>query len=182
MPHAQKLIVLDRDGVINEDSDAYIKSPDEWVPVPGSLEGIARLTHAGWTIAVATNQSGVGRGLYTLDTMHAIHAKMLGLLAPLGGHIAAIFFCPHLPDAGCDCRKPAPGMFLDIARRFGRPTLAGVPVVGDTRQDLIAGTAAGCSPWLVLSGKGVKTFQMGNLPEGTRVRPNLGAIARELAP
>lgn len=177
-----KLIVLDRDGVINEDSDDYIKSPDEWVPVPGSLEAIARLTHAGWDIAVATNQAGVGRGLYTLDTMHAIHNKMLALLAPLGGRITAIFFCPHTPQADCACRKPKPGMFLEIARRFGRSSLDGVPLVGDTRRDLDAGIAVGCTPWLVLTGKGVDTFRAGDLPVTVKVRPNLLAVARELAP
>lgn len=176
-----KLIVLDRDGVINEDSDEYIKSPDEWVPVPGALEAIARLTQAGYDIVVATNQSGVGRGLYTLDTMHAIHNKMLDMLTPMGGRISAIFFCPHTPEDQCDCRKPKPGMFLEIARRYGRNSLEGVPLVGDTRRDLEAGIAVGCAPWLVLTGKGQETFRAGDLPEGTKVRPSLLAVARELA-
>lgn len=177
-----KLIVLDRDGVINEDSDEYIKSPDEWVPVPGSLEAIARLAQGGWQVAVATNQSGIGRGLYTIDTMNAIHNKFLGLLAPLGGHVAGIFFCPHAPEANCECRKPRPGMFLEIARRFGRNTLEGVPVVGDTLRDLEAGIAAGCTPWLVLTGSGQATYRAGGLPDNTRVRPSLLSVARELAP
>lgn len=176
-----KLIVLDRDGVINEDRDDYIKTPDEWVPVPGALEAIARLTKAGYEIAVATNQSGVGRGLYTLDTMHAIHNKMLEQVTAAGGRIAAIFFCPHAPEANCDCRKPKPGMFLEIARRFGRNSLDGVPLVGDTRRDLDAGIAVGCSPWLVLTGKGQETYRKGDLPEGTKVRPSLLAVVRELA-
>ncbi|HEU4620938.1 MAG TPA: D-glycero-beta-D-manno-heptose 1,7-bisphosphate 7-phosphatase [Burkholderiaceae bacterium] len=178
-PH--RLIVLDRDGVINEDSDDYVKSPDEWIPIPGSLEAIARLTHAGFDIAIATNQSGIGRGLYTLDALHAMHDKMLELLGPLGGRIDGIFYCPHAPEANCECRKPKPGLFRQIAESFGRKDLQGVPIVGDTRRDLEAGMALSGEPWLVLTGKGASTFANG-VPEGTRVRPSLAAIARELAP
>ncbi|MCJ9708866.1 D-glycero-beta-D-manno-heptose 1,7-bisphosphate 7-phosphatase, partial [Bordetella hinzii] len=113
-----KLIILDRDGVINRDSDAFVKTPDEWIPLPGSLEAIARLTQSGWTVVVATNQSGLARGLFDMDTLNAIHIKMRRELAALGGSIEAIFLCPHGPDDGCGCRKPLPGMMHDIAQRL----------------------------------------------------------------
>lgn len=178
-----KLIILDRDGVINEDSDAFIKSPDEWVPVPGSLEAIARLSHAGWRIVVASNQSGIWRGLFTMDTLNAIHAKMRREVARAGGQIDAIFICPHGPDEGCDCRKPANGMFRDIARRLDTK-LAGVPAVGDSLRDLQAASASSCAPWLVLTGKGRRTWeaagQSGELPAGTRVCDDLAAVANTL--
>lgn len=175
-----KLIILDRDGVINEDSDAYIKSPDEWIPIAGSLDAIARLSHAGYDVAIATNQSGIGRKLYTLEAMHAIHEKMLSMVAAIGGRVAGIFFCPHAPDDGCECRKPKPGLFREIAHRFDRTNLRGVHVVGDSARDLIAGTALDAEPWLVLTGHGTRAFRAGGLPEGTRVRPSLAAVAREL--
>jgi D-glycero-D-manno-heptose 1,7-bisphosphate phosphatase len=178
-----RLIVLDRDGVINEDSDAFVKSADEWVPIAGSLEAIARLNRAGWEIVVATNQSGIGRGLFDLDDFHATNEKMHSLLATAGGRISAVFFCPHTPDAGCLCRKPAPGLFRQIAERYGRETLDGVPVIGDSLRDLAAGVAVGAEPWLVLSGKGARTYrdQSAALPAATRVRPSLASVARELA-
>ncbi|CAN5184387.1 D-glycero-beta-D-manno-heptose 1,7-bisphosphate 7-phosphatase [soil metagenome] len=178
-----RLIVLDRDGVINEDSSEFVKSADEWVPIPGSLEAIARLNRAGWEVVVATNQSGIGRGLFDLDAFHAMHEKMHSLLATAGGRISAVFFCPHAPEAGCECRKPAPGLFRQIAGRFGRTTLDGVPVVGDSLRDLVAGAAVGGEPWLVLSGKGSRTFrdEFTALPPTTRVRATLAAVARELA-
>ncbi|MFM7966625.1 MAG: D-glycero-beta-D-manno-heptose 1,7-bisphosphate 7-phosphatase, partial [Betaproteobacteria bacterium] len=114
------LIILDRDGVINFDSDAYIKNPDEWLPIPGSIEAISRLSHAGWVIAVATNQSGIERGLFDINTLHAIHNKMVQAINQAGGRLDGIFFCPHNDSSGCACRKPAPGLMHDIARRFKR--------------------------------------------------------------
>lgn len=151
-----RLIILDRDGVINEDSDAYIKSPEEWVPIPGSLEAIARLNRADYRVVVATNQSGVARGLYTLDTLNRVHEKMYRALAELGGHIDAIFFCPHSPDDECDCRKPKSGLFIDIAQRLG-VALNNVPAVGDSLRDLQAALSVSAYPILVLTGKGLMT-------------------------
>jgi len=176
-----KLIILDRDGVINHDSDAYIKGPDEWHPIPGSLEAIARFTKAGYRIAVATNQSGVGRGLFDLATLAAIHAKMHQAVAEAGGRIDAVFFCPHAADSRCDCRKPKPGMILEILRRYGAEPV-GITVVGDSLRDLQAAAAVGCRPVLVLSGKGRKTMQAGGLPPETLVRVDLAAVASELVP
>lgn len=176
-----KLIILDRDGVINQDSDAYIKSPDEWVPVPGSLEAIARLTQGGWRVVVATNQSGVARGLFDLATLSAIHDKMHQAVAGFGGRIEAVFFCPHGPEAGCDCRKPKPGLITEILDRFG-PSSRDVPVVGDSLRDLQAAVAAGCRPILVRTGKGEKTLAKGDLPADTDVHPDLASVAAEFAP
>ena len=176
-----KLIVLDRDGVINHDSDAYIKSPEEWQPLPGSLDAIARLAKAGYRVVVATNQSGVGRGLFDLATLAAIHAKMNEAVAGAGGRLDAIFFCPHAADAHCACRKPAPGMMEEILRRFhGDP--AAVSAVGDSLRDLQAAVAVGMRPVLVLTGKGRRTMQAGGLPSQTVVRVDLAAVAAELAP
>ena len=176
-----KLIVLDRDGVINEDSDAYIKAPDEWRPIPGSLQAIARLRKAGYRIVVATNQSGVGRGLFDLATLAAIHAKMHAAVSLAGGRLDAIFFCPHAADAHCSCRKPAPGMMEDILLRFHAEPSA-VTAVGDSLRDLQAAVAVGMRPVLVLTGKGSKTMQTGELPAQTVVRVDLAAVAAELAP
>lgn len=173
-----KLVILDRDGVINEDSDAYIKTPDEWQAVPGSLAAIARLSRAGWRVVVASNQSGLARGYFSMDTLNAIHAKMRRELAQAGGHLDAIFVCPHGPDDGCRCRKPAPGLFEDIARRYD-VNLAGVPTVGDSLRDLQAAVQLGCKPWLVRTGKGLRTLEKGGLPAGTEVRDNLAAIVDE---
>ncbi len=149
-------VILDRDGVINEDSDAFIKSPAEWRPLPGSLEAIARLNRAGYQVVVATNQSGVGRGLFDIRTLTAIHQRMRHELATVGGRIEAIFFCPHLPDAGCACRKPLPGMFHEIEERL-QISLENVPAIGDSMRDLIAAQEAGAKPVLVLTGKGQST-------------------------
>lgn len=176
-----KLIVLDRDGTINFDSDQYIKSPAEWRPIPGSLEAIARLNHGGWRVVVATNQSGLARGLFDMATLNAIHAEMHRALAQAGGRIDAIFFCPHAADAGCGCRKPKPGMLHEIARRLN-VELAGVPVVGDSLKDLQAAAAVRARPMLVLTGKGAKTREAGGLPPGTEVYPDLAALAARLAP
>ncbi|MFA7666721.1 MAG: D-glycero-beta-D-manno-heptose 1,7-bisphosphate 7-phosphatase [Burkholderiaceae bacterium] len=175
-----RLIILDRDGVINHDSDAYIKSPDEWQPLPGSIEAIARLCKAGYRIAVATNQSGVARGLFDLATLAAIHEKMHAAVERAGGRIDAVFFCPHGPDDGCGCRKPKSGMFNEALARFGVQA-ADTWAVGDQLRDLQAAHAAGCRTLLVLSGKGQKTMQHGELPPGTIVRVDLAACAAELA-
>jgi len=175
-----KLVVLDRDGVINADSDEYIKSPEEWTPIPGSLEAIARLTQAGFRVVVATNQAGLGRGLFDMAALNAMHDKMHKAVNQLGGRVDAVFFCPHLPDAGCACRKPQPGMLLEIAERFKLP-LAGVPAIGDSLRDLQAASAAGARPVLVLTGKGKKTLEAGGLPEGTEIYKDLAAAALALA-
>ena len=152
----QRLLVLDRDGVINHDSPDYIKTPDEWRAIDGSPEGIALLTAAGFTVAVATNQSGVGRGLFDEATLAAIHQKMVDSVARVGGRIDGIFYCPHAPDAGCDCRKPGTGLFDQIAAHFGLP-LAGVPAIGDSMRDMQAAESAGARPVLVLTGNGQRT-------------------------
>lgn len=152
-----KLIILDRDGVINQASDEYIKSVDEWIPIPGSLEAIVRLNHAGYHVVVATTQSGLARGYYDLSTLNAIHQKMHQLLAKLGGHVDGVLFCPHLPDDDCLCRKPKPGMYKEIAKRWGI-SLKGVPVIGDSRRDLEAAVAVGAKPILVKTGKGSRTL------------------------
>jgi len=152
-----QLIILDRDGVINEDSDDYIKSPDEWQPIPGSLQAIARLHRADWRVVVATNQAGVARGLLDLDTLMRIHEKMHRAVRESGGLIDAVFFCPHGPDDRCACRKPKPGLLHDIARRL-RMDLKGVPAIGDSLRDLQAARAAGARPLLVKTGKGSQTL------------------------
>jgi D-glycero-D-manno-heptose 1,7-bisphosphate phosphatase len=174
-----KLIILDRDGVINFDSDAYIKSPEEWKPIPGSLEAIARLNQAGYHVVVATNQSGIGRGLFEMATLNAIHEKMHRALAGVGGRIDAVFFCPHAQDADCRCRKPKPGLFEEIASRLN-VSMQGVPSVGDALRDLQATTAVGGRPILVLTGKGGKTQAAGGLPEGTTVYADLAEAVKHL--
>jgi D-glycero-D-manno-heptose 1,7-bisphosphate phosphatase len=176
-----KLIILDRDGVINHDSDAYIKNPDEWRPLPGSLEAIARLSRSGYRIVVATNQSGIARGLFDLAMLASIHAKMHQAVSGAGGRIDAIFFCPHGPEAGCACRKPRPGLFLEVLQRF-KAAPAEVHAIGDQLRDLQAAHAAGCRPVLVLTGKGRATMANGGLPPDTAVRVDLAAVAAELAP
>lgn len=176
-----KLVILDRDGVINQDSPSFIKSPDEWEPIRGSLEAIARLNHAGFHVVIATNQSGVGRGLFDMATLNAIHEKMVRALAQVGGRIDAIFYCPHAADAGCECRKPKPGMLRSIGDRFDTD-LAGVPAVGDSGRDLEAALAVGASPILVRTGKGMKTVAAGEVPPGTLVFDDLAAVSRMLAP
>jgi D-glycero-D-manno-heptose 1,7-bisphosphate phosphatase len=176
-----KLVILDRDGTINHDSDKYIKSPAEWRPLKGSLEAIARLTQADWHVVVATNQSGIARGLFDFATLNAIHQTMHAAVLQAGGRIGTIFFCPHAADSDCKCRKPKPGMIREIARRMN-VDLAAVPVVGDSLRDLQAAAAAGARPMLVLTGKGRKTREAGGLPEGTRVFADLAAVAAHLAP
>ena len=179
-----KLIILDRDGTINEDRDDYVKSPEEWIPIPGSLEAIARLNHAGWHTVVATNQSGLGRGLLDMSTLNAMHVKMNQLLAKQGGRIDAVFFCPHAPADACNCRKPMSGLFEQIGERFG-VDLADVPVVGDTRRDLQAGVALGCQPHLVRTGKGARLnadeiTELCDAVPGTMVHADLAAFAEHL--
>ncbi|MFA6121446.1 MAG: D-glycero-beta-D-manno-heptose 1,7-bisphosphate 7-phosphatase [Sideroxydans sp.] len=174
-----KLIILDRDGVINFDSDQFIKSPEEWRPIPGSLEAIARLNQAGYRVAVATNQSGIGRGLFDMPTLNAIHDKMHKSLAQVGGRVDAIFFCPHTNDANCECRKPKSGMIEEISARFG-VSLKGVPAVGDSLRDLEAAGRLGAQPYLVLTGKGTKTQAKGGLPEGTLIHTDLASVVSSL--
>jgi len=161
-----KLVILDRDGVINFDSAQFIKNPAEWKPIPGSLEAIARLNQSGYRVVVATNQSGVGRGLFDMDTLNAIHEKMHKSAAALGARLDAVFYCPHAADAGCECRKPKAGMFRRISETLN-VNLAGVPAIGDSLRDLEACALMGCQPMLVLTGKGTKTKADGDLPLGT---------------
>ena len=175
-----KLIILDRDGVINFDSDQYIKSPEEWNPIPGSLEAIARLNQEGYRVVVATNQSGIGRGLFDMATLNAIHDKMHKACALAGARIDAVFFCPHSPEANCHCRKPKTGMLGEIAARYSLGNLQGVPAVGDSLRDLQSAIAVGALPYLVLTGKGAKTRAEGELPEGTLVFADLATVAASL--
>jgi D-glycero-D-manno-heptose 1,7-bisphosphate phosphatase len=179
MAGAMKLIILDRDGVINYDSDQFIKSPEEWKPLPGSLEAIARLSQADYRVVVATNQSGVGRGLFDMPTLNAIHDKMLKAAAHAGGRIDAIFFCPHTPEAGCSCRKPKSGMIEEIATRYNTD-LKDVPAIGDSLRDLEAAARLGAQPILVRTGKGEHTLAKGGLPEGTRVYADLAEAVAAL--
>jgi D-glycero-D-manno-heptose 1,7-bisphosphate phosphatase len=176
-----KLVVLDRDGTINHDSDQYIKSPAEWKPLKGSLEAIARLTQAGYRVVVATNQSGIARGLFDMATLNAIHDAMHRAVGQAGGRIDAIFFCPHAADANCECRKPKPGMLREIAKRLN-VSLEGVPIVGDALRDVQSAAAVGARPILVLTGKGKATRDSGELPGGTEVFADLAAVAVQLAP
>lgn len=151
-------VLLDRDGVINEDSDAYIKSPAEWIPIPGSLEAIALLRHNGFRVAVLTNQSGIARGLFDRPTLEAIHKKMRDLVEQAGGHLDDIFYCPHGPEDGCNCRKPKTGLFEQFARKYGAD-LDGVPAVGDSLRDIQSAASVGAEPILVETGKGAKTLK-----------------------
>jgi len=174
-----KLIVLDRDGVINYDSAAYIKSPEEWRPIPGSLEAVARLNQEGFHVVVATNQSGIGRGVFDMAALNAIHAKMHQALAQAGARVDAVFFCPHAADDHCRCRKPKTGMLEDIAHRLNT-SLAGVPMVGDSIRDIEAAAAVKAAPVLVLTGNGKKTRRTEKLPPDTRVFADLAAAADAL--
>ncbi len=174
-----KLIILDRDGVINHDSEHYIKSPEEWVPIPGSLEAIARLNQSGYRVMVATNQSGLARGLFDIDALQAMHQKMQNLLEKVGGHVDGVFFCPHGPDARCGCRKPKPGLFHQIAERL-RVDLHAVPAVGDSLRDIIAAQRAGAKPILVRTGSGQRTQALKELPRDTSVFRDLAATVDAL--
>lgn len=175
-----RLVILDRDGVINEESEEFIRSPEQWKPIPGSLEAIARLCRAEYRVVVITNQSGVGRGLYSLDTMNKIHTRMFELIRQKGGQVDALLFCPHTQEMNCECRKPKPGMFNELARRL-KINLTGLPAVGDSIRDLEAAVAAGAQPVLVETGKGAQTcealerngdLQLGKVP----VYENLAAF------
>lgn len=172
------LVVLDRDGVINEDSDHFIRSVADWQPVPGSLEAIARLNRAGFEVVVFTNQSGIARGYFDEATLQQIHQLMLAQLAAVGGTLRGIYYCPHGPTDGCDCRKPRPGLLHQIERDLGRD-LRGVPVVGDSLRDLEAAVAVGAKPLLVKTGKGLRTLQQ-PLPSGTEVFADLAAAVDRL--
>ena len=174
-----KLVILDRDGVINFDSEHFIKSPAEWKPIPGSLEAIAKLTQAGYKVVVATNQSGIGRGLFDMDTLNAMHDKMHRAVQAVGGRIDAIFYCPHAADSNCDCRKPKPGMLDRIAACFNTD-LSKVFAIGDSLRDLQAAVTAGAKPVLVLSGKGETTRTEGGLPENTLVFADLAAVVNHI--
>lgn len=174
-----KLVILDRDGTINRDSDEFVKTPDEWLPLPGALEAIARLNHAGWRVVIASNQSGLGRGLFDVVSLNAMHAKLQKLLAAQGGRIDAVFFCPHTAEDNCNCRKPRSGLFEQIGMRFG-VQLSSVPTVGDSVRDVVAGAAVGCEPHLVLTGKSEKFRGLPppeGLPPGTVVHADLSAFA-----
>lgn len=174
-----KLVILDRDGVINYDSDDYIKSPEEWIPIPGSLEAIARLNREGYRVVVASNQSGVARGLYDMDTLNRIHNKMLQLLHNMGGEIDGIFFCPHGPDEGCRCRKPRPGMLEEIAERM-KINLTGVYAVGDSERDIVAARDVMALPVLVKTGKGKRTIKSSKQLQDVPVYNDLMAFVEAL--
>jgi D-glycero-D-manno-heptose 1,7-bisphosphate phosphatase len=174
-----KLAILDRDGVINHDSDLYIKSPAEWRAIPGAIEAIARLNQGGYRVAVATNQSGIGRGLFDMATLNAINDKMMEMVFRHGGRIDALFFCPHTPDEDCSCRKPRTGMLEEIAARF-HAELKSVPCVGDSLKDLQAADAVGAQPILVLTGKGRQTREQGGLPKRTLVFEDLAEASRHI--
>ena len=174
-----KLIILDRDGVINYDSAEFIKKPEEWKPIPCSLEAIARLNQDGYRVIVATNQSGIGRGLLDMAALNAINDKMHKALAHVGGRIDAVFYCPHAQDADCTCRKPKPGLFEDIASRFNID-LTDVPCVGDSLRDLQAAAQVGAKPMLVLTGKGKQTARDGGLPADTETFADLNEAVNSL--
>jgi len=177
-----KLVILDRDGTINADSDDFVKTADEWLPLPGALEAIAKLNHAGWHVVVVSNQSGLGRGLFDVASLNAMHAKMHKLLAAHGGRIDAVFYCPHSPDEACNCRKPLAGLFEQIGERYGID-LKGMPCVGDSLRDVQAGALVGCEPHLVLTGKSAALRGLplpATYPPGTAVHEDLAAFAQAL--
>jgi D-glycero-D-manno-heptose 1,7-bisphosphate phosphatase len=174
-----RFVILDRDGVINEDSDAYIKSPDEWIPIPGSLDAIALLTRSGYRVVVLTNQSGLARGLFDEAMLERIHAKMRQAVEAAGGKIEAIYFCPHGPEDGCDCRKPKPGLFRQFAQDYGL-NLTGIPAIGDSLRDLQAARAVGAEPIFVTTGKGAR-IDPSQIEPDTETFPNLHAAAQFLA-
>jgi D-glycero-D-manno-heptose 1,7-bisphosphate phosphatase len=147
-----KLVILGRDGILNVYREDHVKAPDEWRPVEGALEALSHLNHAGWHAVVATNQAGIGRGMIDMASVNAVHQRMIELAQARGARIDAVFFCPHTPEEQCDCRKPLPGMLLDIGRRYG-VDLRHVPVVSDTLRDMHAAQAAGCEPHLVRTGR-----------------------------
>ncbi len=179
--HTTKLVILGRDGVLNEYRPGHVTAPEEWLPVPGALEAVARINHAGWHTVVATNQAGIGRGMIDMAAVNTVHARMQQMLLAQGARVDAVFFCPHTPEDGCDCRKPKPGLLLDIGHRYNID-LAQVPMVGDTLRDLQAAQAAGCEPHLVLTGRAAAldeaTLQaMLQQVPATRVHHSLDAFA-----
>tara|TARA_B100001989_G_scaffold237181_1_gene199650 strand:- start:1460 stop:1999 length:540 start_codon:yes stop_codon:yes gene_type:complete len=174
-----KNIILDRDGVINVDSDQFIKSPDEWIEIENSIDSIVSLQKNGWNVSIATNQSGIGRGLFDLKTLNNIHAKMIKLIEEKGGQIPNIKFCPHLPSDNCNCRKPKPGMYLELATEL-KISLCETIVVGDSLRDLEAAKIVGAQPILVLTGKGEKTLVDRGLPAGTMTYKNLSEFTKYL--
>ncbi len=178
MPAPIKLIVLDRDGTLSQDPESYVRGPEDWVPIPGALEAVARLNQAGWRTVIASNQSGIGRGLFDAVSFNAFNARMHKSLAEVGARVDAVFFCPHAPEDECGCRKPAPGLFLEISKHMGVP-LAQVLAVGDSARDAQAAAAAGCQPHLILTGQSA-TCQDDlpeGLPPGTQVHLDLSAFA-----
>lgn len=177
---ALRMVILDRDGVVNEDSDAYIKSVEEWIPIPGSLQAIARLNHAGVRVAVVSNQSGIGRGLFGINALNAMHRKLRDELAHVGGHVDGIFFCPHRPDEGCRCRKPGTALLESLSRRFSMP-LRAVPFVGDSNSDIEAARAVHALPVLVRTGKGQRTLaQNPQLSQDVLIFDDLSAVVEHL--
>jgi len=182
--HSTKLVILGRDGILNVFREDHVKAPEEWTAIKGALEAVARLNHAGWHVVVATNQSGIGRGMIDMASVNAVHAHMNQQLMAVGGRFDAVFFCPHTPEDQCDCRKPLPGLMHDIGRRYGTD-LHHVPLVGDTARDLAAAQASGCEPHLVLSGRaeGLGDDQIQQLLQqapGARAHADLGAFAEFL--
>ena len=184
--HHPKLVILGRDGVLNVFRDDHVKDPAEWQALPGALEAVARLNHAGWHTVVATNQSGIGRGLVDMASLNAVHRRMMQLLAEKGGRIDAVFFCPHAVEEQCDCRKPLPGLMQQIASRYGLEGLmAGIPMVCDTDRDLLAAQAAGCEPHLVRTGRAAalsaeQLAQCVASIDGTTVHDDMAAFAEFL--
>jgi D-glycero-D-manno-heptose 1,7-bisphosphate phosphatase len=177
-----KLVILDRDGTINRASDEFIKAPEEWQPLPGAMEAISRLNHAGYHVVLATNQSGLGRGLFDVAALNSVHSHMIKTLAAAGGRIDAIFYCPHTPDEGCGCRKPWPGLFAQIAERYG-VNLQGVPCIGDSLRDMQAAEAAGCAPHLVCTGRHADLLGQAlpaGFPAHTRIHADLAACVDHL--
>ena len=179
--HSTKLVILGRDGILNVYREGHVTAPEEWEPIPGAMEAVARLNHAGWHTVVATNQAGIGRGMIDMAAINAVHAHMNQQLMVQGGRIDAVFFCPHTPEDNCDCRKPKPGMMKEIGRRYSID-LAAVPMVADTLRDLLAAAAAGCEPHLVRSGRAAAldsdavAHMLAQVP-ATTVHTSLGAFA-----
>lgn len=184
MLHPPKLVILGRDGILNRYREDHVKSPEEWDPLPGALEAVARLNHAGWHAVLATNQSGIGRGMIDMASLNAVHLQMMKTLSQAGGRIDAVFFCPHTPEEQCECRKPLPGMMHEIEHRYG-VTLAHVPMVCDTVRDVRAAVAAGCPPHLVRTGRGglIDADMLAELQStapGLQVHEDLAAFAEHL--
>ena len=181
---APNLVIIVRDGVLNQYKEEHIKSPEEFEPIPGALEAVSRMCHAGFHVVMATNQPGLGQGVLDMTTLNAVHLHMNQLLQRMGGRIDGVFLCPHTPAEQCECRKPAPGLLKLIGERFGTD-LADVAVVGDTVRDLQAAQAAGCEPHLLLTGRSQDLPQaqaehmVSGIP-GARVHADLASFAQDL--